>query len=181
MNLLIHLIMLQTITITLLLVVSQGSSNQVKYKFYLGMDRCQSASVKITVSQENSVELDVTPDTLNKNNEGKLQVVNPNNFLLGPNFSFNDRFDGISNAIDWIKEELKSMQAKDKQLARSMITLRTKIASKNEEIYNEKHAKLSVNNGLVEGSLVPPTLSGIHCFPINGDCFDQNKRATWSA
>ena len=145
------------------------------------MDRYQSASVLITISQENSVQLGVIPDTLNTNNEGKIQVVNPRNFLLGSNFSFNERFDGISNAIDWIKEELKSMQATDKQLAKSMIALRTKIAAKNEEIYNEKHSKLSVNNGLVEGSLVPPALSGIHCFPVNGNCFDQNKRATWSA
>lgn len=163
------------------MVVSQGSSNQVNYEFYLGMDRYQSASVLITISQENSVELDVTPDMLNTNNERKIQVVNPSNFLRGPNFSFNERFDGIINAIDWIKEELKSMQATDKQLAKSMIALRTKIAAKNEELHIEKHSKLSVNTGLIEGSLVPPALSGIHCFPINGNCFDQNKRATWSA
>ena len=71
------------------MVVSQGSSNQVNYEFYLGMDRYQSASVLITISQENSVELDVTPDMLNTNNERKIQVVNPSNFLRGPNFSFN--------------------------------------------------------------------------------------------
>ena len=109
------------------------------------------------------------------------EEVSPSSFLLGENVPEHDRIEGINKALSWIKDELIKMKITDRQLAKSMITIRSKIAEQKlhlEKICdtgydsdvdapnNENKArwKLLMNGG----------------FPASASCFDSNKRATWA-
>lgn len=117
-------------------------------------------------------------------------VVNPQSFLLGKGASDKERMDGITNALNWLRDELTKMKETDKRLTRTFITMRSQIAEHrvklespspttdygyydtdvidNQSDTKEKKKREQWNLICKDGA-----------FPTNGIDFENNKRATW--
>lgn len=50
-----------------------------------------------------------------------------NTFILNDQHSTGDRIEGVNQALEWLKNELKSMKVQDRELARTMIHVRSQI------------------------------------------------------
>ena len=142
--------------------------------------------------------LDVSPvssthlDTEDMEEVDRELEESPLSFILGEAFPQRERIAGVSKAIEWLQTELKNMKLKDRELARIMITMRSRIQETklqleqakdckdkgygsdndttnsdklDEEEFNKEQWKLIKENGN---------------FPTDSASFDNNKRATWA-
>jgi len=141
-------------------------------------------------SADSGIDSDASPNSSTKltnsieDIEGDDQI-SPHSFLLGEDADEKDRIEGINKAIVWVKDELVKMKIKDKQLTKTMITIRSKIAAhklhiekqdtgydsdleyrkKENDQYLKERWKLIAKDG---------------AFPTDGERFENNKRATWA-
>lgn len=107
-------------------------------------------------------------------------------FTFGGNRTHKERMDNLQNALDWVRNELTEMKSQDKQLARTMIDLRSKIQqlkldieSCNDNGYDsdtEEPKESELNSEMQR----PTSIVNFQCLMVNGDAFENNKRATWA-
>lgn len=116
-------------------------------------------------------------------------IVNPRSFLLGNKAPEKERIDGITNALNWLRDELTKMKETDKQLTRTFITMRSKIAE--HKIKMESSSPIT-DHGYYDTDSIDNQSQGKNkkldqwnlickdgAFPTNGLDFENNKRATW--
>ena len=120
-------------------------------------------------------------------------IVDPTSYLLGPQYSERDRTNGIKSALEWLRTELESMKLKDRELAKTMIKVRSDIAAfkveleKSDTGYDSDSECLgSPTNNTTQpsqdDSFVKENwklVTSDSAFPADGSYFENNKRATW--
>lgn len=143
-------------------------------------------------SADSGIDSDTSPNSSTKlansiENIEPIIVINPETFILGKEASETDRIDGINKSINWLKDELANMKLKDRELAKTMITIRSKIAEYKVELEKrdngydsdvDKNRSNDDSDNYVKETWKLVTTDG--AFPANGLYFENNKRATWA-
>lgn len=107
-------------------------------------------------------------------------------FSFGSSRTHNERMNNLQNALDWVRKELTEMKSQDKHLARTMIDLRSKIQqlkldfeSCNDNGY-DSDADEPKDEDLKVETQGPSNVLNYQYLMLNGDDFENNKRATWA-
>lgn len=143
-------------------------------------------------SADSGIDSDTSPNSSTKLANSLEEIepidnVDPTSFILGKGAAETDRIDGINKSIDWLKEELTKMKKKDRELAKTMITIRSKIAEYKTELdkrdngYDsdvDKNRSTDDNDTYQKETWKLVSTDG--AFPTNGLYFENNKRATWA-
>ena len=143
-------------------------------------------------SADSGIDSDTSPNSSTKlansiETLDEIIIVNPETFIRGKNATETERIDGINKSIDWLKEELTKMKSKDRELAKTMINIRSRIAEykleleKGENGYEsdgDKNRSTDDNDNYEKETWKLVTTDG--AFPTNGLYFENNKRATWA-
>ena len=125
--------------------------------------------------------------TIEADVEKSLKATHPD-FQLGAEQPHRTRMNNLQNALDWVKSELVEMKLQDKQLAKTMIDLRSKIqqtkidfeSTANDYGYDSDDGDDAECDNAKAKVKTPTSILSYHFMGVNGDDFDQNKRATWA-
>ena len=107
-------------------------------------------------------------------------------FQFGAELPMKDRMNNLQDALGWIRDELTLMKTQDKQLAKTMIEIRSKIQKTKLEMEalrdtgydsDELETKGKKEDNVMNSQA---DITSLNDFPVNGDNFDKNKRATWA-
>merc|ERR1740124_189570 len=91
-------------------------------------------------SADSGIDSDTSPtssptsSTKLTDSQDDIVIVNPEDFLRGKGAGESERINGISQSLAWLKEELENMKIKDRHLAKTMITIRSRIAEYKNEL-----------------------------------------------
>lgn len=121
--------------------------------------------------------------------------VTPSDFILDSNASLPDRIAGVNAAFEWVRAELTAMKLKDKEIARTMIGMRSRIRETSAEwksardrgydsgdAENSPSATAGSKLQVSEQEFIRQQWKLITCegaFVGGGEDFENNKRATW--
>ena len=107
-------------------------------------------------------------------------------FDFGSSRTHKERMNNLQNALDWVRKELTEMKSQDRHLARTMIDLRSKIQQLKLDFESckdngyDSDADEPKDGDLKVETQSPSSILNYQYMMLNGDDFENNKRATWA-
>ncbi len=107
-------------------------------------------------------------------------------FQFGSDLPLKERMGNLQDALSWIRDELKIMKSQDKQLAKTMIEIRSKIQQTKLELellrdtgYDSDELDTAENSQENISSNSQREVGNMSELKMNADNFEKSKRATW--
>ena len=147
-------------------------------------------------SSDSGIDSDTSPNSSTKlaNSIEAIDLedipIDPTSYILGKHAPDADRMDGIKQSLDWLRTELENMKLKDRELAKTMINIRSDIAKFKVELEkgdtgydsDSECSKSPTTTTSSDDNFVKENwklVTSDCAFPADGSYFENNKRATW--